>query len=56
VWLSFWTDLWKQAQLIPDNEQASEQLLQWADFYSKGNHDDRTITLLLPREPKPTET
>jgi hypothetical protein len=50
VWHSFWTDLSKQAQLTPANEQADEQLLAWAGFYSKGNHDDRTLALLLPRE------
>ncbi len=56
VWLSFWTDLWKQVQLTPDNAQADAQLLAWAGFYSKGNHDDRTIALLLPNEPVPEIT
>lgn len=53
VWLGFWTELWKQARVTPDNPQASDELLKWSDFYSKGNHDDRTIALLLPHEPKP---
>lgn len=56
VWLTFWTELWKQARLTPDNSQASDDLLKWSDFYSKGNHDDRTIALLLPHEPKPAAT
>jgi hypothetical protein len=53
VWLSFWTDLWKIAKLTPDNAEASAELLAWSGFYSKGNHDDRTIALLLPNEPVP---
>lgn len=56
VWLDFWTELWKQAQITPDNAQASDELLKWSDFYSKGNHDDRTIALLLPHELKPDVT
>lgn len=30
-----------------DNEQAADQLLKWLDFWSKGNHDDRTIAILF---------
>lgn len=55
-WLDFWTELWKQAQITPDNAQASDELLKWSGFYSKGNHDDRTIALLLPHELKPDAT
>jgi serine/threonine protein kinase len=54
-WRAFWTDIWKHARLTPDNEQASDELLQWSGFYSKGNHDDRTIALLLPHERKPVK-
>lgn len=32
--------------LSDDNEEASEQLLGWLDFWSPGNHDDRTIAIL----------
>jgi serine/threonine protein kinase/serine/threonine protein phosphatase PrpC len=56
VWLDFWTELWKQAQITPDNAQACDELLKWSHFYSKGNHDDRTIALLLPQEIKPDAT
>jgi serine/threonine protein phosphatase PrpC len=55
VWHSFWTDLGKVTQLVPDNPQASAELLQWAGFYSRGNHDDRTIALVLPHPPTPIE-
>jgi serine/threonine protein phosphatase PrpC len=29
---------------------AAERLMTWLDFWSPGNHDDRTIVLALPRE------
>lgn len=32
--------------LSDDNEKAAEQLLGWLDFWSPGNHDDRTIAIL----------
>ncbi len=32
--------------LEDDNEQAKDELLGWLDFWSPGNHDDRTIAIL----------
>lgn len=32
--------------LSDDNAAAKDQLLQWLDFWSPGNHDDRTIAIL----------
>ncbi len=32
--------------LSDDNEEAQSQLLRWLDFWSPGNHDDRTIAIL----------
>jgi len=32
--------------LSDDNEAAKDQLLKWLDFWSPGNHDDRTIAIL----------
>ena len=32
--------------LSDDNEAAKDQLLGWLDFWSPGNHDDRTIAIL----------
>jgi len=32
--------------LSDDNEAAQDQLLGWLDFWSPGNHDDRTIVIL----------
>lgn len=33
--------------LSDDNEAAREQLLRWLDFWSPGNHDDRTLAILF---------
>lgn len=53
-----WNELWNKLQygfpddniggvdLTDDNEEAKDQLLNWLDFWSAGNHDDRTIALL----------
>lgn len=32
--------------LSDDNEASKDQLLKWLDFWSPGNHDDRTIAIL----------
>jgi serine/threonine protein phosphatase PrpC len=52
-----WNDLWDdlkgknedslKVDFSDDSEQAAEQLLNWLDFWSKGNHDDRTIAILF---------
>ncbi len=49
-----WDDLWDNllnneenpVHLTDDNEQAADELLNWLDFWSAGNHDDRTIAIL----------
>lgn len=46
-----WDDLWNDlkengVELTDDNEDSKEQLLRWLDFWSPGNHDDRTIAIL----------
>ena len=53
-WEKFYTTLKKGfpddgivgVDLTDDNEVAKEQLLGWLDFWSPGNHDDRTIAIL----------
>ena len=32
--------------LSDDNEESKNELLKWLDFWSPGNHDDRTIAIL----------
>ncbi len=46
-----WDALWKDlidngVELTDDNEKSQEQLLEWLDFWDRGNHDDRTIAIL----------
>ena len=48
VWKEFWTELNTKVDLSSDNKETSAQLLKWLSFRSPGNHDDRTIVLLLP--------
>jgi serine/threonine protein phosphatase PrpC len=52
-WHELWDDLNGKNEdnikvdFIDDNEQVADQLLKWLDFWSKGNHDDRTIAILF---------
>jgi len=49
-----WDDLWDDlinnkefpVDLSDDHEDAQNELLRWLDFWSPGNHDDRTIAIL----------
>ena len=46
-----WDELWKDladngVELTDDNEKSREQLLEWLNFWDRGNHDDRTIAIL----------
>ena len=46
-WDALWEDLKENGvDLSDDNEAAKGQLLNWLDFWSPGNHDDRTIAIL----------
>lgn len=45
-WDGLWADLSKTVDFSDDNENAADQLLDWLDFWSPGNHDDRTIAIL----------
>ncbi len=46
-WDELWTDLSKEVEFRDNNEKSAEQLLKWLDFWSPGNHDDRTIAILF---------
>ncbi|MDR1103606.1 MAG: protein phosphatase 2C domain-containing protein [Tannerella sp.] len=52
-WHDLWNDLNGQNEdharvdFTDDNEEAAGQLLKWLDFWSKGNHDDRTVAILF---------
>ena len=48
--VAYWNDLWTDlASTVPwekRNESVAERLLAWMDFWSPGNHDDRTMMVL----------
>ncbi len=45
-WDALWESITKEVDLTDDNEDSAHQLLGWLDFWSPGNHDDRTIAIL----------
>jgi serine/threonine protein phosphatase PrpC len=52
-WHELWDDLHgkneenTKVDFTDDTEQSAVQLLKWLDFWSRGNHDDRTIAILF---------
>lgn len=47
LWLKFWNDeLGSVVNLSTNSNETQIELLNWLDFWSAGNHDDRTIVLL----------
>lgn len=49
IWRDFWeTELSRSVVLSRDNPSIEQELLSWLDFWSPGNHDDRTIAIMFP--------
>ena len=48
MWKELWTNLSGAVDFHRDNPEAEAQLLNWLDFWSPGNHDDRTIAVICP--------
>lgn len=48
AWDSFWETQLPNSVTNSIKEKTEEELLSWLDFWSTGNHDDRTIAILLP--------
>lgn len=46
VWDELWQELEQTGALAADAAAPQQQLLDWLDFWSAGNHDDRTIALI----------
>jgi hypothetical protein len=52
-WDALWADLngdnadEARVDFTDSSEQMADQLLKWLDFWSPGNHDDRTIAILF---------
>ncbi|WP_295583846.1 PP2C family serine/threonine-protein phosphatase [uncultured Lamprocystis sp.] len=44
--IHFWDQLWDELTPVLKDDQPEQCLLSWLDFWSPGNHDDRTIALL----------
>ncbi len=48
-WAAFWNDdLAKAVDFSRTNNAMETQFLEWLDFWSPGNHDDRTLAILMP--------
>lgn len=46
AWQALWAELEDQVQLAQRDADVAKRLLAWLDFWSPGNHDDRTIALI----------
>jgi serine/threonine protein phosphatase PrpC len=44
--LQRWDGLWDQLAPVLSSDRPDQALLEWLDFWSHGNHDDRTIAIL----------
>ena len=49
-WRDFWNDLTSKVDFSRNNNTLDKQFLDWMDFWSRGNHDDRTLAVLLPKD------
>ncbi len=45
-WNKLWSNIKSEVDLTDNNSESQYQLLKWLDFWSPGNHDDRTIIIL----------
>lgn len=45
-WNELYDSITHEVKLEDDNTESQYQLLKWLDFWSQGNHDDRTIAIL----------
>lgn len=43
---NLWLELWQELLPLAKGAQPDDDLLEWLNFWSKGNHDDRTLALL----------
>lgn len=45
-WDELWDNIKSEVEMDDDKPESKYQLLRWLDFWSQGNHDDRTIAIL----------
>lgn len=43
-----WANLWTELQPVLQQPEPEKALQNWLNFWSAGNHDDRTLAVLLP--------
>jgi hypothetical protein len=48
--LAKWDELWTDLSSVFTTNPPESGLLDWLDFWSAGNHDDRTIAIIYPPE------
>lgn len=48
AWLPVWAAILEHVDTSKNNLEAGEELLNWLNFWVEGEHDDRTIAMLLP--------
>ena len=46
-WLDFWNSLSQSVVFSRINAELERQLLSWLGFWSRGNHDDRTLAAVF---------
>ncbi len=50
-WRAFWDeDLNTEVGFARNNRDLEKQFLGWMDFWSRGNHDDRTLAVMVPED------
>ena len=47
-WDALWDELERAVDLSGAGQDKQQRLLSWLDFWSPGNHDDRTIAIIYP--------
>ena len=47
---ALWQMLWQELKTPLADSAPDTALFDWLDFWSRGNHDDRTIALLIPND------
>lgn len=48
-WDAFWEDLNNEVNFSQDNDQQDQELLEWLNFWSQGDHDDRSLVIMYPK-------
>lgn len=47
-WQAWWDELAQEVNLAHDNAALPQELMRYLDFWSPGEHDDRTLALVYP--------